>query len=256
MMRTSIIFGALLVIAAATAVEIVSLRRTNTALQRRVDERRRVLENQTSMADKPFLRQADESDEKQLSGVQERARIRLIQLRAEVAAFEKQAAAQYAGNSEQTDAPSRNRDPEKGMTKLEYMQNVGQRTPAAALQTLFWAALKGEDKTMAETIGWDERAGAEAQRLIERLPAEMQARYPTPGALAALFISKYALDVSAIQISETVLKDEKNASLIVKGLTGRDEHLPMHLGANGWQLWEGEAQLKWLNEELTKKNNN
>ncbi len=241
---------------AATGVEIVSLRRANAALRIQADERRRALKSQTSTADRRILRQTKGSDGEQSASVADRASVRLVQLRADVAALEKRAAEQYAANSEHTDAPSTNRDPEKGMTKLEYMQNVGQRTPAAALQTLFWAAMKGEDQMMAGTIGWDEHTRLEAQGLIERLPAEIQARYPTPEALAALFISKYALDVSAIHISETVLNDANNASLIVKGLTGRDEHLPMHLGPNGWQLWSGKGQLKWLNDELSKKNSN
>jgi hypothetical protein len=170
--------------------------------------------------------------------------------------LEKKAVEQYAANPEANDAPSTNRDPEKGMTKLEYLQNVGQGTPAAALQALFWAALKGDDQMIAKTVAWDEAVRPQVQALIDRLSEESKARYSTPEQLWALIFSRQALDVSAIHIAETVPKDSANASLAVKGLTTGDAHLSMYLGPNGWQLRGGEWHLRMVSNELPGKKQN
>ena len=267
-MRTSLLFGAVLSLVVLVGMQIVSLHRTNTRLRAEVNEKRASSENRIVKTDRSttvIAARADGGGESTgLNGdaapsphmEASKAHARLKQLRAEAAAWEKNALEQYAANSEATDAPSTNRDPERGMTKLEYMRNVGQGTPAAALQTFFWATLKGDDQVIARIVAWDETVRPKVQVLIDRLPEESKARYATPEKLWGLIISKYALDVSAIHIAETVLKDTANASLTVKGLTARDEHLGMHLGPNGWQLLVGERHLEMLNDELTGKKGN
>jgi hypothetical protein len=234
-------------------MQIVSLHRTNATLRTQVNEKRGLREKRTVQAEQAAQAIASSGDKGENTAATGEGVAGLTTLQAEVAALEQRATEHYAANSEETDAPSTNRDPEKGMTKLEYMQNVGQSTPAAALQTFFWAALKGEDQVMVRILAWDESVRPRVQALIDRLPEESRARYPTPEKIWALIISKYALDVSAIHIAETALKDPTNASLTVRGLTGGDEHLPMHLGAAGWQLWLGDGQLKMLSNELTGK---
>jgi hypothetical protein len=174
--------------------------------------------------------------------------------RAEIAALEQSAARQHSLKKDEiTDAPSTNRDPEKAMTRLEYFQNVGQATPAAAMQTLFWAALNGNEAVMAQTIGFDPKTQSRMEEIIASLPEAQREKYGTPEALAALFISKYSLDVSALQFIATEIKDEGNASLTVRGLLGIDQRLPMHLGPQGWQLLEGVQQVDWLRGELLGK---
>lgn len=251
-MRTLMLVGALLAVVIG-AGGVYSLHQTNSRLRAQVTEKKnerakRRIEPVMS-ARIPAARVV--AEDRSSSGASDG--VRLNQLRAEVAALEKRAAEQYAANPEQTDAPSSNLDPEQGMTTLENLRNVGQTTPAAALQTLFWAALNGDEKVMAQTIGWEDAVRPEAQRLIDRLPVEMRARYPTPEALTALFISKFALDVSAIHVSATEQKDPAHAMLTVKGLTGVDQHLPMHLGPGGWQLLAGRPMLKALSDELDGK---
>src|SRR5471030_3141809 len=68
----------------------------------------------------------------------------VIRLRGEIAEWEKRAAernqqltAKAAAESAALDA---NRDPQKGLTRLEHFRNLGQATPGAAFQTLVWAA--------------------------------------------------------------------------------------------------------------------
>jgi hypothetical protein len=160
-----------------------------------------------------------------------------------------QAAAEQAAS----DALDGQRDPEKGMMRLENMRNAGQGTPAAALQTLLWAAMKGDDPLMARIIGWEESVRPKAQALIDRLPVETRALYPTPEAMTALVFTRHILDVPAIHISKITHKDGGNVVLTVKGLTRSDQHFPMRLGPGGWQVIAGGPMLKGLSELLAGK---
>lgn len=103
---------------------------------------------------------------------------------------------------------------------------------------------------MAHTIAWEESVRPEVQALIDQLPAELRARYPTPESLAALAISRHALEVSAIHITATTPADDSHATLTVEGLTGADEKLPMLRGADGWQLLAGKPMLEVLRQQL------
>jgi hypothetical protein len=136
------------------------------------------------------------------------------------------------------------------MARLEYLQNVGQATPAAVFQSLAWAFLKGHYQIMTRMIGLDDTARRTAQVLIASMPEDQRAQYSTPESLFALFLAKALVNVSAIQIVETARQDPLNATISVRGLTGNSQNLPMRLGATGWQLWEGEAQANWIRAEL------
>lgn len=248
-MRSSLSLGIILIAVAAVGVLVVSLHHNNATLRAQIDDHAARLQKPavpTSTRAKSIAEDRGASAEKKITS-------HLLELRAAVESLEKTAA--LAANAEATDAPASNRDPEKGMTRLEYMQNVGQATPAAAMQTLFWAAMRGDEAAMARTIVWDEAIRPKVQALIDNLPAASRERYPTPELLFALFISSKALNVSAIQITETTPIDANNASLSVKGLTGRDEYLPMRLSQLDWQYLGGESQLTWLTGKLTGKSN-
>lgn len=251
MMRFRFTIPVLLTLLAAGAAALISLHRANAQRQARLREQRVRWEQRRP--DPPIATASTAEDRGAATAPAAAAtpdHARLVQLRAEVSTLEQKAAAAYAAQPEPTDAPSTHRDPERGMTKLEYLRNVGQATPAAALQTLFWAALKGQEAAMAHTITWEESVRPEVQELIDRLPAELRARYPTPESLAALAISRHALEVSAIHITATTPADDSHATLTVKGLTGADEKLPMRRGADGWQLLAGEPMLEVLRQQL------
>lgn len=175
----------------------------------------------------------------------------LAEIRAEIAALERRAAAQHAAQPEITDAPATNRDPEKAMTRLEYFQNAGQGTPAAAFQTLVWAALRSEEKILAQTIGLDEASRGKVLELMGATLSDAEReKYSTPESVLAVFLSKALIRVSSLQIVETETKDAQNATVTVRGLMGNDQKLPMRLGASGWQLWEGEKNVEWLRAEF------
>lgn len=253
-MRTKLLSGVVVLLLATGGVQIASLHRVNAQLRTQLNERRLRDENRTAGARTPMPSSpAGIGSKEPWAATPNEASDRLTRLRVEVAAAEKRAAEEYASTLDAIEETSTNRDPEKGMTRLEYLQNLGRGTPAAALQTLFWAVLRGEEQVSTQTIGWEETVRPQAQALLDGLPKELRARFPTPEQLAALFISKYVLDVSAIHISETTLKDASSASVAVEGLTGDAQPLPMHLGPGGWQLWAGQGTLEALSKELLGK---
>ncbi len=236
----------------AGLIGTISLHHHNARLRVRVAELRQQRERQEREKEKerpaPIETQVDgDGANEPTPGF----RADVAKVRIEIAALEKRAEEQYASHPETTDAPAGNRDPEKGMTRLENLQNVGQFTPAAAFQTLAWAVLKGDDKVMAQVIGLDDVARKKVQELMANLPEAERDKYPTPESLVALFLAKALVNVSAIQIVDTTHKDTLNATITVRGLVGNDQQLPMRLGATGWQLfWEGEKQVAWLRAEL------
>lgn len=253
-MQTKTFLAVAIVLLVAGALPVASLHRKNMTLRAQLDAKRFVRSEPESRTPSKLLAPASAKNETPNGIVATRETAnRLAQLRAEVVALEKKAVSQFAANPEATDAPAANRDPEVAMTKLEYLRNVGRVTPAGALQTLFWSVINADDRVLAQTISWDEKTRPKVQALIERLPEETRGRYPTPEALAGLYLSKFALEVSAIHIAETMRVDDANAVLTVKGLTGRDEHLPMRLGPEGWQLIAAESNFKALLGDLGRK---
>jgi hypothetical protein len=249
-------FTALICLAAALLgagwFETISLRQHNALRRVQVAELHRLAERSTSRdaetRSTPAKTQVASAttDSSPSTAANEAARIR-----AEITALEKSAAEQYASNPEATDAPATNRDPEKAMTRLEFFQNVGQGTPAAAFQTLVWAALKGESTIMAQTIGVDETSRRQVLEMITASLSEAdREKYPTPESVLALFLAKALVRVSALQIVSTDQTDALNATVTVRGLMGNDQKLPMRLGATGWQLWEGEKNIEWLRTEF------
>ena len=251
-MRNTLLFAAGSFLLVAGAVMIASLHGTNAKLRVEIQDKRLQHEDRIGLAANPAeLRSPVVGLVEEPAGANAEMKSRVRQLDAEISRLEKKAADDFLLSADGTDAPPANRDPEKGMTKLEYLQDVGQATPSRALQTYFWAALKGDEEAMGRVFGWDESLRPKVRALIDRLPDNLRTRYSTPEKLSALLTAKYALDVSAIHITGTVMKDGTNAVLTVKGLTGKDEHLPMRLGPAGWQLWSSEGALKSLDDALS-----
>jgi hypothetical protein len=129
-----------------------------------------------------------------------------------------------------------NRDPEKGLMRLEHFQDKGAATPAAAFQTFVWAAMKGEDATLAGMITMDSAAREKGMAVVAALPEETRANYATPEKLAALFFAAALTGQPSAQILEVSQSDPQHAVLQVRGLTDKVQKVPMQLGAQGWQI--------------------
>lgn len=241
-------------VVAVTGMAVLKLRQNNARLQVQVSERRLAQEMRAPASDlRVSAHQKGTTGEVSGADMQTLATERIAQLRAEISEIERKASERVAAERAATEAMARQRDPERGMMRLENMRNVGKATPAAALQTLLWAAMQGDDQVMTQILGWDPKVRPQAQALIDGLPAETRARYPTPEAVTALVLAKHVLGVPAIHITETTYQNASTVSLTVKGLTSADQHLPMRLGPGGWQLIAGEPMLKGLGRLLAGK---
>ena len=160
--------------------------------------------------------------------------------RREVAALEK-SAAQHA-SALQADANrdavslAQNRDPEAGLTRLENFRDAGQGTPGAAFQTFVWAAMKGDEAKQAGMIVFAGAGRVTAEAIVAALPEPERANYPTPEKLAALFFADAFTQMQAAHVTVVTLTDAQHAVVGVRGLTPREQKIPMQLGQNGWQI--------------------
>ncbi len=166
----------------------------------------------------------------------------VVRVRGEVAALEKRAAEQHARLTAKTAAEAEtlanNRDPQKGLTRLEHFQNLGQGTPGAAWQTLVWGALKGDDAVLAQVITISAPALAKAEALIAGLPEGARAQW-TPEKLAAMFFTGAFNEVTAAQVMTENTKDAQHVELRVRLKSGTKEPIipfQWELGAKGWQV--------------------
>lgn len=147
--------------------------------------------------------------------------------RAEIVAASVRRIADAAGES--------TRDPTQGMMKLEYFQNVGRATPAAALQTLAWAALKGEETLLTGGLALDDKARARASELAAKLPEAARAQ-AMPEKLGALWFMNAVLEVPAIHIFGQTAIDDDHVVLLVRGGIGDQEKLTLVRAPGGWQI--------------------
>lgn len=164
----------------------------------------------------------------------------LLRARKEVEALERNARATYAQmlatSAQDAENLANNRNPEKGLMRLEHFQSRGAATPAAAFQTFVWAAMKGEDATLAGLITMDRAAREKGMAAVAALPEEARVQYPTPEKLAALFFAAALTGQPSAQILEVSQLDSQHAIVQVRGLTDQVQKVPMQLGAQGWQI--------------------
>jgi hypothetical protein len=163
-------------------------------------------------------------------------RAKLIRVRGEVVELEKKLEAARARA-----VAAANRDPEKGMVRVKYFRNVGRATPAAAFQTMFWAALNGDDNTLAGCFALSAADRQKAVELLAGLPENVRSKSPTPEKLVGLF---FAMDtLQRLAAGQVVGQKELDAGHVAlrwrtTDLTEntREQDFPMVLGAGGWQL--------------------
>lgn len=179
----------------------------------------------------------------------------IAQLRAEIARHERTAAQQHAARvaltSRDAAALETNRDPRLGLTRLEHFQNRGQATPSAALETLVWAALKGDEATLANVTTLNSAIRSRAEAFLAELPAEERAQW-TPEKLGQLWFSGLFTELSAVQIvgETTVGPDEAVVRLRLANRSG-EEKLALRLTPSGWKVLTPGAAVEHLKKKLS-----
>lgn len=143
----------------------------------------------------------------------------------------------------------KNPDPERGFVMLESFQNVGRETPAAAFQTLIWAALKGDESMLADGLTLEDRAHARAEALVAGLPESTRRQF-TPGKLAALWFEGSVVDVPAAQILRQTQLDATHVMLLTRGSVGGGPTVTLRKADSGWQLIVPEHGLETVQKKV------
>ena len=149
-----------------------------------------------------------------------------------------------------------NRDPEKGLVKVEYFRNAGRSTPSAAFQTAIWASLES-DEELAATMLLSAESRRKAEILLASLPDEARIKTPTPERLVASFFALEVLrkGVSA-QFVEAKPQDDQHVVVISRLLMFNerisDGKIPMELGANGWQIMVPADMVDGIRQSLSR----
>lgn len=176
------------------------------------------------------------------------------EVRAEIALREKNAEQQYSAQAaaalRDAAALETNRDPRFGLTRLEHFQNRGQATPSAALETLVWAALKGDEATLSSLTTLNSATRAKAEAFIAQLPAEDRAKW-TPEKLGQLWFSGLFTEMSSVEIvGESIVNP--NEAIVRLRLPNRNEEekLTLRLTPNGWRVLAPSAAVDHLKKKL------
>lgn len=178
-------------------------------------------------------------------------------LRREVADLEKAASARAGAARLQAQNDARAKaegsNPETGLTPLERFHDVGQANPAAAFQTFVWAAMQGGDEKLASMIAFNGSGRAAAEAVVAALPEADRAKFPTPEKLAALFFADAFTAMQAAQIVDVAMMDDRSAVVVVRGMTRREQKIPMQLGPAGWQIAIPEGMARGLEGWVRRK---
>lgn len=193
--------------------------------------------------------QRDEADARR--AIHDEAALALDTIKALEKSAEQRRADKLAKDRATAEALATNRDPMQGPVLMEHCANVGRATPAAAFQTLLWAAVKGDDAAMGNLMSLTGASRGIVSALLATLPESTRKEYPTPEKLMAMMMSDAAMNVSAFQVLNQTMSDPTHATLTVAGLTNRKMDLSMQLAADGWQMVvSDEMTLKHLRGKL------
>jgi hypothetical protein len=219
----------------------------STAGQGEADEREKLREENRRLA--TLLAQTRRGEGKSPEAIH----AELEKTRSELVVLERRAQESAADAAHRAAVAEENRDPEKGMARLEYFQNVGRATPAAALQTIGWAAIKGENATLVAALSLTDAARQKATDFLAGLSEEARRRYPTAESLAALEATGEIVDVAAVKITGCTYTDSQHATLNVLRLQAADQamRIQMELGAEGWRMVVSDRVIDSLKQRMS-----
>jgi hypothetical protein len=224
-----------------SAIGLVTLHLDNSRLTRRVAELSAQKHETVQLRDENLrLKELIEHHERNEGEAASAVHAALIQARAEATGLEQRAQRRHAEKKARADsdaaALATNRDPRQGFTRLEHFQNRGRTTPAAAMETLVWAALKGDEATLAATCTFTRDTRRQAEGLIARIPLEARSRW-TPEKLAALWAMDISNDLPALHFTDETLKSADEATVTFRA-PGIDDpgHLNLKLTPSGWKV--------------------
>lgn len=127
-------------------------------------------------------------------------------------------------------------------------KDAGRASPAAAVETLLWAARNGNREAVAQTLWLDPTSRKAALAMMAGLSAEAQSRYGTPEQLLAELVAK-DLAIGGMQVMKTQVWEDKAAGVVnlrLKSPDGvfKETMLRATLRDGAWKLWMPEGAVE------------
>lgn len=181
-------------------------------------------------------------------------RTQIAQAREEIAALESRAAERQAEKDARAaraaTALATNRDVRQGLVRLEFLEDRGQLTPAAAFETLIWAALKGDQEKLDLLCVMPTETRARARALIARLPEDAKTTW-TPEKLATLWLTGAVVDMTSLQVTGENMIDAEHSMVTFRAPpVGDEEKVKLKLTPTGWRVVVSTAAIDKLERKL------
>lgn len=133
------------------------------------------------------------------------------------------------------------RDPTQGMVATEHLRAAGHATPAAAFQTIVWAALHGDDALLTGSFSMSESARGKLAALLAGLDAGARKKFLTPESIPAMLLAEEMLKkILQLHIAHVEATGDDTAKLQAKITTrvGRvaSQTFPMRRVDGKWTL--------------------
>jgi len=252
----AITLGALLLL--SSAVGVWRLHRTTIRLQSRVTEL------QAASADRDQKSAQEREENRRLVAIVDQAKrgdpataaavhAELAKARQKQTELEDRAMALYLTHAERMAEMAKQHDPEQGLVRLEDMPNAGRQTPVTALETVVWAAMKGDAAQLTAGISLSEGARTAVREFLNSLPETSRESYPTPESFAAILVTDEVLKTAALQVMGSTRIDSEHAEVAIRRLEtgGQILKLPLQLGEGGWQVVISEKEISQLKQRIS-----
>jgi hypothetical protein len=135
-----------------------------------------------------------------------------------------------------------NRDPEKGMVRLEHFRNVGRATPAAAIQTAIWAAAQADFDEVGKSMALSATGREKAQAYLNQQSVETRTRFDSPEKLVGVLFAHDFTNADGFQIVGSTTVADGRAVISLRRLQKNgvvrpnDRKVPFEPGADGWKM--------------------
>lgn len=129
----------------------------------------------------------------------------------------------------------------KPPTRASRWTDRGALTPAAALESVLWAATQGEVTRLAGMLSLDPEARRMAETLFARLPEDTRAKYGSAEAVVALMIAgRMPMSYRSLSVLEQTTGSDGSMTVRTRlqRLNGseRTSNFRMRYAPGGWQL--------------------
>jgi hypothetical protein len=134
-----------------------------------------------------------------------------------------------------------NRDPERGMVRIEHFRNVGRATPAAAFQTTIWAATQADFDEVGKSMALNASGRAKAQAILDKQSAESRARFDSPEKLIGVVFAHQFTKMEGFQIVGSTDAPDGQVAVTARHLANgviqsSEMKIPFQRGPDGWQM--------------------